>query len=65
MQDAWLCPKAEEIQTYADSKNTKCLYSALKQVYVPQHSGISSLLTEKEQHSLQRRKKYSAAIMHK
>ncbi|CAM4731240.1 unnamed protein product [Leuciscus chuanchicus] len=44
MQDPWLCAKAEEIQSYADSNNTKCLYYALKQAYGPQHSGTSPLL---------------------
>ena len=35
MQDSWLCTKAEEIQSFADSNNTKCFNDALKWVYDP------------------------------
>ena len=48
MQDTWLCAKAEEIQSYADSNNSKCFYDALKQVYGPQRSGTSPLLSADE-----------------
>ena len=45
MQDAWYSKKAEEIQGYADSHDTKRFYDALKTVYGPQPSGSSPLLT--------------------
>lgn len=72
MQDAWLCAKAVEIQSYADSNNTKCLYNALKQVYGPQHSGTSALLnldgttllTEKDK-ILERWVKHYSAVLNR
>ena len=44
MQGSWLSKKADEIQQYADSNNTKCFYDALKTIYGPQSSGTSQLL---------------------
>ena len=56
MQDSWLSKKAGEIQSFADRKNLKKLFDALKTVYGPQSSGTTplvsangtSLLTHKE-----------------
>ena len=45
MQNSWYSNKAEEIQAYADSNNTKRFYDALKAVYGPQASGSSPLLS--------------------
>jgi hypothetical protein len=45
MQDSWYSAKADEIQGYADSNNTKRFYDALKAVYGPQPTGSSPLLT--------------------
>ena len=45
MQHSWYSKKADEIQGYADSHNTKHFYDALKTVYGPQSSGSSPLLT--------------------
>ena len=36
MQDSWLAAKADEIQKYADTHNSKRFYDALKEVYGPQ-----------------------------
>ena len=35
MKDSWWKKKAEEIQMYADTRNTKMFYSSLKEVYGP------------------------------
>ena len=56
MQDSWLSSKADEIQSFADTKDMKKFFDALKTVYVPQSSGTTpllsadgtSLLTDKE-----------------
>ena len=56
MQDSWLRKKAEEIQSFADRKDMKKFFDALKTVYGPQSSGTTpllsadgtSLLTDKE-----------------
>ena len=56
MQDSWLSKKADEIQSFADRKDMKKLFDALKTVYGPQSSGTTpllsadgtSLLTDKE-----------------
>ena len=56
MQDSWLRKKADEIQSFADRKDMKKFFDALKTVYGPQSSGITpllsadgtSLLTDKE-----------------
>ena len=56
MQDAWLRKKAGEIQSFADRKDMKKFFDALKIVYGPQSSGTTpllsadgtSLLTDKE-----------------
>ena len=45
MQDTWLSRKADEIQAYADSNNTKLFFNALKTIYGPQSSGTSPLLS--------------------
>ena len=44
MHDSWLSSKADEIQGYADKKDTKRFYDALNSVYGPKSSGSSSLL---------------------
>lgn len=43
MQESWLHHKADEIQTYADSHNSRRFYDALKCVYGPQASGTAPL----------------------
>ena len=56
MQDSWLSNKADEIQSFADKKDMKKFFDALKTVYGPQSSGTTpllgaygtSLLTDKE-----------------
>ena len=56
MQDFWLRKKADEIQSFADRKDMKKFFDALKTVYGPQSSGTTlllsadgtSLLTDKE-----------------
>ena len=56
MQDCWLSQRAEEIQSFADRKDMKSLFDALKRVYGPQNLGTTpllsadgtSLLTDKE-----------------
>ncbi|KAJ1151470.1 hypothetical protein NDU88_004250 [Pleurodeles waltl] len=45
MQDSWLSRKADEIQKYTDSNNSKRFYDALKTIYGPQSSGTSPLLS--------------------
>ena len=45
MQDEWLRMKADAIQAYADRKDTKNFYSALKAVYGPTWSGSSPILS--------------------
>ena len=44
MQDPWLAAKADEIQKYADTRDSKRFYDALKAVYGPQSSSTSPLL---------------------
>ena len=56
MQDSWLSKKDDEIQSFADRKDIKKFFDALKTVYSPLSSGITpllsavrtSLLTDKE-----------------
>ena len=56
MQDSWLSKKADEIQSFADRKDMKKFFDALKTIYGPQCSGTTpflsadgtSLLTDKE-----------------
>ena len=56
MQDSWMRKKADEIQSFADRKDMKKFFDALKIVYGPQSSGTTpllstdgtSLLTDKE-----------------
>ena len=45
MQDDWLGNKADEIQGYADRRDYKNFYDALKEVYGPTPSGSSPLLS--------------------
>ena len=44
MQNSWLAAKADEIQKYADTHDSKRFYDALKEVYGPQSSSTSPLL---------------------
>ena len=56
MQDSWLRKKADEIKSFADRKDIKKFFDALKTVYGPRSSGTTpllsadgtSLLTDKE-----------------
>ena len=56
MQDSWLSKTADEIQSFADRKDMKKFFDALKTIYGPQNSGTTpllsadgtSLLTDKE-----------------
>ena len=45
MQDSWLSTKADKIQSFADRKDVKKLFDALKTVYGPQSSGTTQLLS--------------------
>ena len=45
MKDTWLKNKSKEIQTYADTKNSKKFYNTIKVVYGPQTSGASPILS--------------------
>ena len=45
MQDEWLSEQANTIQNYADRKDMKNFYSALKAVYGPTSAGSSPLLS--------------------
>ena len=45
VQDSWLSSKAGEIQSFADRKDMKKLFDALKTVYGPQNSGTTPLLS--------------------
>ena len=45
MQDSWLRKKADEIQSFADRKDMKTLFDALKTVYGHQSSGTTQLLS--------------------
>ena len=55
-QDTWLSSKADEIQSFADRKDMKKFFDALKTVYGPKSTGTTpllsadgtSLLTDKE-----------------
>ena len=44
-QDSWLRKKADEIQSFADRKDMKKFFDALKTVYGPQSSGTTLLLS--------------------
>ena len=48
MQDSWMRKKANEIQSFADRKDMKKFFDALKTVYGPQSSGTTSLLSADE-----------------
>ena len=52
MQDTWLQQKAEEIQNYADKKDMKRFYDAIKTVYGPQPASSSPLLSSDGQRLL-------------
>ncbi|KAJ1132651.1 hypothetical protein NDU88_010958 [Pleurodeles waltl] len=45
MQDSWLSGKADEIQKYANSNNSKHFYDALKSIYMIKSSGTLPLLS--------------------
>ena len=45
MKDTWYSRRAEEIQSYAESNNSRCFYNALKTIYGPQSSGSSPVLS--------------------
>ena len=45
MQDSWLSRKADEIQSFADRKDMKKFFDALKTVYGGQSSGTTPLLS--------------------
>ena len=48
MQDSWLRIKADEIQSFADRKDMKKFFDALKIVYGPQSSGTTHSLMQME-----------------
>ncbi|KAL8580618.1 hypothetical protein ACOMHN_046821 [Nucella lapillus] len=45
MQDKWWKKKADEVQLYADTKNSKMFFSAIKAVYGPSRPSTSPLLS--------------------
>ena len=45
MQDSWLSKKADEIQSFADRKDMKKFFDALKTIYGPQSSGTTPLIS--------------------
>ena len=45
MQDEWWVKKAEEVERYADSKNSKMFFSAIKEVYGPPKPVTTPLLS--------------------
>ena len=45
MHDSWLRKKADEIQSFADIKDMKKFFVALKTIYGPQSSGTTPLLS--------------------
>lgn len=45
MQNQWWERKADEVQLYADSNNSKMLFSAIKAIYGPSASGTAPLLS--------------------
>ncbi|KAJ1160520.1 hypothetical protein NDU88_001022 [Pleurodeles waltl] len=45
MQDSWLSRKADEIQKYTDSNNSKHFYNALETIYGQQSSGTSPMFS--------------------
>ena len=52
MRDSWLSKKADEIQFFADRKDMKKFFDALKTVYGPQSSGTTPLLSADDGTSL-------------
>ena len=46
MLDSWLRKKADEIQSFADRKDMKKFFDALKTVYGPQSSGTTHSLVQ-------------------
>ncbi|XP_076057186.1 uncharacterized protein LOC143034703 [Oratosquilla oratoria] len=45
MQEKWWEDKAEEVQRYADTQNSKMFYSAIKEIYGPMKPCTAPLLT--------------------
>ena len=45
MQDVWWQKKAEEVQSYADTKNSKRFFRAIKEVYGPSKPNTTPLLS--------------------
>ncbi|KAL8608636.1 hypothetical protein ACOMHN_002865 [Nucella lapillus] len=45
MQDEWWKNKADEVKLYADTKNSKMFFSALKAVYGPSRPSTTPLLS--------------------
>ena len=45
MQDSWLSSKADDIQPFAERKDMKKFFDALKTVYGPESSGNTPLLS--------------------
>ena len=45
MQDTWLSTKADKILSFADRKDMKKFFDALKTIYGPQSSGTTPLLS--------------------
>ncbi|XP_038077400.1 uncharacterized protein LOC119745248 [Patiria miniata] len=45
MQDEWLEKKADEVQLYADTKNSKMFFSSIKAVYGPSKPSTTPLLS--------------------
>ena len=48
VQDSWLSSKADEIQSFADRKDMKKFFDALKTAYGPQRSGTTLFLVQME-----------------
>ena len=48
MQDSLLSKKADEIQSFADRKDMKKFFYALKTIYGPQSTGTTPLLSANE-----------------
>ncbi|KAL6475004.1 hypothetical protein MHYP_G00160440 [Metynnis hypsauchen] len=45
MQDEWWVHKADQVQLYADTKNSKMFFSAIKAIYGPSHPSTTPLLS--------------------
>ena len=53
MHDQWWEKKAEGVQGFADSNNSKQLFSSIKSVYGPSKSGSAPLLSARQSHTPQ------------